>query len=129
MAGAGIAPGVPIVLIRQDGTTTPRTPALVDSGCDATTFPQEWAAILGVDFDACEPRAGITAAGPDEPDGDSTPRLWPAGVDALVMGHKVHLNALFRPGLPLILLGRHDFFEEFKVAFDQRSKTFRLRRY
>jgi hypothetical protein len=123
-------PGLPIALVRADGTMTPRTPALVDSGCDVTSFPAGWAATLGIDYDKCEKFSGLTAAGQDdEDDDDKTPRRWPPGVDAVIMGRKVHLEAIFRPGLPVILLGREDFFQEFKVSFDQRKKTFRLESY
>ncbi len=109
---------------------TPKTPAVVDSGCDVTSFPKGWAATLGIEFDKCDQFAGVTAAGQDDQNKPANlPRRYAPGVDALVMGHKVHLEAVFRPGLPVILLGREDFFQEFKVFFDQRKKTFRLERY
>lgn len=108
---------------------TPRTPALVDSGCDVTSFPAGWASILGIEFDKCEKFSGLTAAGQDDEDDDKAPRLWAPGVDAVVMGRRVHLEAVFRPGLPVILLGREDFFQAFRVSFDQRKKTFRLEPY
>jgi hypothetical protein len=105
---------------------TPQSRALVDSGCDITSFPKDWAADLGIDWDACNEFQGVTAAGQDITD---LPRRWQPGVDALVFGQKIHLEAVFRPGLPIILLGREDFFSYFKVAFDQRGKTFELEAY
>ena len=56
----------------------------------------------------------------------SQPRRWAPGVDALVLGQKIHLEAVFRPGLPILLLGREDFFTYFKVSFDQKAKIMRL---
>lgn len=130
-AGVGphLSPQVSIALIRQDGTMTPRTRALVDSGCDVTSFPKDWASSLGIGWDDCEPFVGVTAAGKDEEDEAHKPRRWANGVDALIMGQKVHLEAVFRPGLPIVLLGREDFFACFKITFDQRNVTFRLERY
>jgi len=123
-------PGIPIALVRMDGTMTPRTPALVDSGCDVSNFPAAWAAHLGLDFEECDKFSGLTAAGKDdEDDEDKAPRKWAPGVEAVVMGRKIHLEAVFRPGLPVILLGREDFFQEFTISFDQRAKTFRLEWY
>lgn len=106
---------------------TPKHRALIDSGCDATAFPEAFAADLGIDFAQCSPVQGLTASGKDDP--AMLPRQWPAGVDAIFEGERLALNALFRPGLPLILLGRNDFFAYFKIHLDQRAKTFRLERY
>jgi hypothetical protein len=124
-----LAPGVSIALIRQDGTMTPRARALVDSGCDVTSFPAAWAEELGIDLSDCPAFAGVTAAGKDGSNAATQPRRWPAGVDALVYGQKIHLEAVFRPGLPILLLGREDFFTYFKVSFDQKAKLMRLESY
>jgi hypothetical protein len=101
--------------------------ALIDSGCDATAFPEDFAVELGIDFAQCTPVQGMTASGKDDP--TLLPRTWPAGVNAIFEGERLALNALFRPGLPLILLGRKDFFAYFKIQMDQRAQTFRLERY
>jgi hypothetical protein len=106
---------------------TPRARALVDSGCDVTSFPDAWAAELGIDLEECPAFAGVTAAGKDGP--SAQPRRCPGGVDAIVLGQKIHLEAVFRPGLPIILVGREDFFSYFKVAFDQKAKIMRLESY
>jgi hypothetical protein len=42
------------------------------------------------------------------------------------MGHKVPLGAIFNPAIPIALLGREDFFDYFRVSFNQRRRTFRL---
>src|ERR1700684_2381005 len=51
--GPGLAPGVSIALVRQDGTMTTKARALVDSGCDVTSFPAAWAEELGIDLSQC----------------------------------------------------------------------------
>jgi hypothetical protein len=129
MTGGSLMPGIQIALVRQDGTMTARTPALVDSGCDLTTFPVEWAHHLGIDFDACEKIAGLSAAGATDADDENAPRVWEPGVEAIILGRKIRLGAVFRPNLPIILLGRDDFFHTFKVSFDQRRKTFTVEPY
>jgi hypothetical protein len=108
---------------------TPRTRALVDSGCDVTSFPADWAEELGIELSDCPTFAGLTAAGKDSDDENLQPRECPDGVDALVLGQKIHLHAVFRPGLPIILLGREDFFRYFKVTFDQEAMIMRLESY
>jgi hypothetical protein len=108
---------------------TSRARALVDTGCDVTSFPSEWAEELGIDLADCTPFAGVTAAGKDGGDVAAQPRRWAQGVDALVLGQKVHLEAVFRPGLPILLLGREDFLSYFRASFDQRAKIMRLESY
>jgi hypothetical protein len=105
---------------------TTKARALVDSGCDVTSFPSAWAEELGIDLSECAAFAGVTAAGKDGATAASQPRRWAPGVDALVLGQKIHLEAVFRPGLPILLLGREDFFTYFKVSFDQKAKIMRL---
>ena len=112
---------------------TPKVRALVDSGCSSTTFPAEWAANLGIDWDDCTPVPGITAAGADDLEDQSLwPRVWTPGVDAIFMGEKIHLSAMFRivkEGTVPILLGRDDFFAHYKVCFEHRERRFSLMPY
>lgn len=121
--GAGVLkPAVPIALVGPNGNPTAPQLALVDSGCDYSTFPRAWAEPLGIDFDAdCEPIVGNTASGEDR-----TQRAYVPGIHGLLMGHNIPLAAIFNPMLPVALLGREDFFGFFKVAFDQRRQRFRL---
>jgi hypothetical protein len=56
-------------------------------------------------------------------------KCWPAGVDALCWGHKIHLHAYFRDAAIPILLGREDFFIHFKIQFDERGQRFQLEPY
>jgi hypothetical protein len=117
-------PLVSLKLVKLDGTMTPRTLGLVDSGCDTTMLPGDWAQVLGIDFATdCEARQGNTAGG------TTLHYIYPAGIDVIFAGQKLHLSAAFNPGLPVILLGREDFFACFRVAFDQRTKTFTVQSY
>ena len=106
----------------------PRARALVDSGCDVTSFPAAWAEELGIDLSDCPAFAGVTAAGKDRlKRGDAGLGAGPpASICTRVSGQKIHLEAVFRPGLPILLLGREDFFTYFKVSFDQKAKLMRL---
>lgn len=112
---------------------TPKARALVDSGCSSTTFPAEWAATLGIDWEECTPIPGITASGADDAEDQTLwPRVWAPGVDAILMGEKVHLSAMFRivqVGTVPILLGRDDFFAHYRVSFEHRDRRFFLEPY
>lgn len=116
--------------MRQDGTETEEFRALVDSGCNRTTFPAELAAELGIDLAACTPIPGMTASGEDDPNDQSTwMRYWPAGIDAQFWNRAIHLDVYFRDAEIPILLGREDFFTYFKILFDQRNERFSLEPY
>jgi len=98
--------------------------ALVDSGADATMLPGPLAKALGIDLvNDCIEEKGTTAGGP------TTNYVYSAGLDAIVMGEKIHLNATFNEGLEVVLLGRCDFFALYKVSFDERAQQFSLERY
>ncbi len=116
-------PGVPLKLLKPDGSMRPETYGLLDSGCDYSSFPVAWAEDLGIDLDACDETEGSTAGG------DAKRFLYKPGIDAIVFGRKIHLAAFFSPGLPLALLGREDFFRYFRASFDQRTESFQLDAY
>jgi hypothetical protein len=102
----------------------PEALALVDSGADRSIFPAAWAPALGIDLDQdCEQAPGNTAGGA------TTNFNYAAGIEAIFMGKRIKLFATFNPGLPLILLGREDFFDTFHVSFDQRAKTMTISEY
>ncbi|HEX4344168.1 MAG TPA: hypothetical protein VHZ31_01270 [Solirubrobacteraceae bacterium] len=87
-------------------------------------FPAALAAILGIDLIVdCATAMGTTAGG------TTTNHVYQPGVDAIVMGEKIHLGATFNQGLPVILLGRCDFFALYRVSFDERRQQFGLDRY
>jgi hypothetical protein len=119
-----VRPAVSLKLVRPDGTMTPPTYGLVDSGCDVSTFPTSWAPVLGIDLAKdCDEGVGNTAGG------QTKAYHYNPGITALLMGTQVPLVANFNEGLPIILLGREDFFSHFKVSFDQRRKQFTLEVY
>jgi len=45
------------------------------------------------------------------------------------MGKRIELFATFNRGLPVILLGRADFFDRFRVLFDERAKIMTISEY
>jgi hypothetical protein len=110
--------------VKLDGNMTPETLGLADSGCDSTMLPGPWAATLGIDLqNDCTSRGSNTAGG------KTTNFVYAPGVDVLFWGRKLHLNAAFNPGLPIILLGREDFFSHYKVTFDQQANLFTVEPY
>jgi len=113
-------PGIPMKFIDINGRTLSRTVGLVDSGCDFSTFPLEWAKELGIDSAAdCLASKGETAGG------EADRFYYPPGVTASIMGRTVRLCASFAPKLKVILLGREDLFRYFKtISFDQVGQTF-----
>lgn len=54
--------------------------------------------------------------------------IYPAALTAEIVGHPLELTAIFTD-TPVSLLGREDFFYEFKVAFDERQLTFTVSPY
>jgi hypothetical protein len=50
-------------------------------------------------------------------------------VEIQAMGVRIRVTAGFNPELPVVLLGRLDFFSQFRVLFDERAQTFTLERY
>lgn len=90
---------------------------IVDSGCDSTTFPIEWAERLGIDpATDCVPQECSTAGGP------ITQFAYAPGVHVLFLGKKLHLTATFAPACPHVLLGREDFFMYFKSVNFQQAR-------
>lgn len=87
-------------------------------------LPGDLAKALGLDLAAdCTQTTGSTAGG------TTTNYEYAPGIDAIVMGKKIHLSCTFNEGLPVVLLGRKDFFALFKVAFDEQAQQFTLERY
>jgi hypothetical protein len=111
-------PVLPVVLVGPAGESPPLM-ALVDSGADSSLFPIQIAPLIGIDVTRCEQATGMTAGGP------SSRYIWDDGLQAIILGREVRLRGVFG-ACPVILLGRGDFFDTFRVAFDQREKTFSL---
>jgi hypothetical protein len=102
----------------------PPTRALIDSGADCSSFPAQWASALGIDLaNDCVVTNGASAGG------QTTVHTYKPGITALFAGERVSLTASFNPALPIVLLGRMDFFAAYKVSFDQRRSTFRVESY
>jgi len=114
-------PVFPVTLTGPRGESPPLM-ALVDSGADSSLFPMQVAGLIGVDLAGCTQAVGMTAGGP------STRYIWDEGLQTTILGKTVWLRGVFGP-CPVILLGRGDFFHTFKVAFDEREKTFSLNPY
>lgn len=90
---------------------------IVDSGCDSTTFPIEWAERLGISPTSdCVPQECSTAGG------TITQFAYAPGVHVLFLGKKLLLSATFAPECPHVLLGREDFFMYFKSVTFQQAK-------
>lgn len=100
-------------------------PGLIDSGADNSMFPLAWAKPLGISENDCRQEECSTTGGM------TTQFVWEQGLDAEIqaLNTTVHLHACFAEGLPIVLLGRHDFFNAIRVSFDQRSLTFTLQQY
>lgn len=121
MFGPSLKPAVPLKLVRLDGTMTPQTYGLLDTGADTSQFPAAWAAVLGIDLAKdCQDAPGTTAGG------TTTNSIYSGGMEAIVMGTKVKLAANFNRGLPIILLGRDDFLAYYTATFEQAKKRFTL---
>jgi hypothetical protein len=105
---------VPIHLHSLDGKTRFPLFALPDSGADCSCFPEEWASPLGIDLAACEKRLVSTGAG------KTYHHDWQDSLTATVAGHEIQLQASFGP-VRVGILGRSDFFEYFRVEFDERA--------
>lgn len=118
-----LVPAIPLV-VHGPKAKIP-VPGLIDSGADNSMFPLDWAGHLGVDLSACRVEDCSTAGGVVQH------HIWDPGLEAEVqaLGRRVKLNAAFCDGLPVVILGRDDFFAEFKVSFDQRAQTFTLETY
>ena len=114
-------PVFPVTLVGPGGESPPLM-ALVDSGADSSLFPLQVAPLVGVDPNRCEEGTGMTAGG------RSRRYIWSDGLRATVLGRELQLRGAFG-ACPVILLGRGDFFDAFKITFDQRAKIFSLESY
>lgn len=97
---------------------------LVDSGASDTLIPYDLMSFLGISEANCQIEPCETAGGPTDQ------YVWPPGIEVNVqqMARKVAVKASFTKGLPprVVLLGRKDFFGQFRVEIDERAQTFSL---
>jgi hypothetical protein len=95
----------------------------VDSGADATSFPQDWAAILGIDLDECQAVKVTTGSG------STYHPEWDRALAITVAGRRVDIERPRFAPVQVAILGRRDFFMQFKVEIDERQRMTRLTPY
>jgi hypothetical protein len=115
----------PIVVVEVVGTSGRAIPvrALVDSGADFSTFPIEMMKPLGLYKSHCHKVDSETASG------KAHCYICKEPLEANFRGESFDLIAAFMPGLKIPLLGRNDFFEHFKVSFNERDSKLTLTTY
>jgi Aspartyl protease len=96
--------------------------ALVDSGADHSLFPKVWARHFGVDLDECEEITSGTAGG------SGTVLVHPVPLEAEIQAMRVRfaMTSAYSEKGGTILLGRQDFFSQFRVTIDEPAQTFTL---
>jgi hypothetical protein len=87
-------------------------------------LPASLAPALGIDLaNDCDELPCSTAGG------EITQHVFPGGLEVEIqaMRLRIGISAAFNPHLPIVLLGRLDFFSHFRrVSFDERAQTFEL---
>jgi len=116
---------VPIRVHHPDRAQAYPLGALIDSGADATSFPEEWAEVLGIDPE------------------DSTHCQWvkvktgngityhaesKRALSVEVEDQVILVRPRFAP-VDVAILGRRDLFMCFRVEFDERERVTRLTPY
>lgn len=96
--------------------------ALVDSGADHSILPTSYASYLGIDLTACDEVPCTTAGGT----GVVLVHRVPLEVEVQAMHLRFAMKAAFTDHGQTILLGRADFFGEFRVLIDEPAQTFTL---
>jgi len=96
------------------------TYALVDSGCDISTFHTDFATILGIDLANVVPSKTIGIGG--------VARVFPFDVNLVVLGITLPARVNFCETCPKAfgLLGRQDFFRAFHIGFDEKASQLLL---
>jgi hypothetical protein len=95
--------------------------ALIDSGADGSSLPLNVARVLGVPYNPADIRTARGAGGPYNE--------WQATADVTLQmgfGQVTLARPALNPTLPYILLGRRDFFAQYRVSFDQQALAFEL---
>jgi hypothetical protein len=102
------------------------TRGIVDSGADESSLPIVFAGTLGIDLSECEHATCITAGGPTDQ------FTWGEMIEVQLQhmqNRRVPIKAVFVAGLGVVLLGRRDFFQAFRVTVDERVPKFTLEPY
>jgi len=120
-----LRPALPVTLLGGHGGEMTTARALIDSGADYTTFSDEWAKLLGIEFERDCERIEVGVADARR----SIRHVFTRGLQIEVVGEKLLLPVvMFCQNLPIGLLGRRDFFERYLVLFDHRNHDFFLER-
>lgn len=98
---------------------------LVDSGSDSSSFPLDLGVALGLTYDTTSPVQGLGVSGDFQ---------FYVATNELVaqsdVGQIVFRRALLVPGgARHILLGRNDFFRQYRVKFSEREERMELEPY
>lgn len=117
-----LKPAIPIYVHHPGEDQTYPLSALIDSGADATSFPAEWAAVLGIDLDEC-PAVKVKTGNGVTWHPESTETL-----SITVAAQKIDMRPRFAP-IHVAILGRRDFFMHFRVEFDERRQVTTLTPY
>lgn len=115
---------MPVISLALRGPSRVDVPilGLVDSGADYSVLPLGLTSLLGIDIGQCQQIEGHSAGG------HTDYFIWAKPLRTKLLGRDIQLKATFG-NTPVALLGREDFFANFKVSFDQRKKRFRLDAY
>jgi predicted aspartyl protease len=122
--GPHVVPAVAIRFVHPTtGELSDPVNALIDTGNDETAFPMDWFVSLDIDLSACEDRPTYTGGGTLHGASVDMPKRLPTGLDAEVVGRRIHLpTVVFSPTLEHpVLLGR-DFLAHFRITVDQRHR-------
>jgi gag-polyprotein putative aspartyl protease len=120
--GGSVRPALPIVIHSAHSRLAVR--ALVDSGADYSILPKSYANYLGVDLSECVEQP-CTSAG-----GTGTVLVHPVPLEAEIQALDVRfaMRSAFSEQASTILLGREDFFKQFRVTIDEPAQTFTIER-
>ena len=87
-------------------------------------FPKSYAGRFGVDLAECEEIPSGTAGG----SGIVLVHSLPLEAEIQAMNVRFAMKSAYSEGGNTVLLGREDFFKEFRVTFDERAQTFTLKK-
>jgi hypothetical protein len=120
-----LRPALGIELFDGRGRVVANARGLIDSGADFVTFSTDWAELIGIDVLVdCDPATATVA------DGRVSKRyVYTEGLEVELAGERMLLPVvMFCQDMPIPLLGRRGFFDQFLVLIDQPNLRFFLER-
>lgn len=114
----------PFLRVWFEGKPPIRVAALVDSGADRSAIPLHLAIAVGVTYDPAKPTLSQGAGGKFEQFEATSEVLLQSEIGPIKLDRPT-LNG----HIPLILLGRNDFFASYRVKFDQRAGLMEIEPY